>query len=143
MSTRACQQPAKVRESALKSMVKTFFDGSAANAATALLGLTKSLSAEEAAALRRAIDEAQAIGPGGAGMTTLEFFAEMGWKSALIAAAALGFAAVLRSRAASDRALVLRIGVAMLLLLPLIALGAAGAGDRRFRRAGSGAGDRR
>ena len=56
-------------------------------------------------------------------MTTLEFFAEMGWKSALIAAAALGFAAVLRSRAASDRALVLRIGVAMLLLLPLIVLG--------------------
>lgn len=56
-------------------------------------------------------------------MTTLEFFAEMGWKSALIAAAALGFAAILRSRAASDRALVLRFGVAMLLLLPIIALG--------------------
>lgn len=56
-------------------------------------------------------------------MTTLEFFAEMGWKSALIAAAALGFAAILRSRAASDRALVLRFGVAMLLLLPLIVLG--------------------
>lgn len=52
-------QPAKVRESALKQMVKTFFDGSAANAATALLGLTKSLSPEEAAALRRAIDEAK------------------------------------------------------------------------------------
>jgi predicted transcriptional regulator len=52
-------QASKVRESALKSMVKTFFDGSAANAATALLGLTKSLSAEEVAALRRAIDEAK------------------------------------------------------------------------------------
>jgi predicted transcriptional regulator len=52
-------QPAKVRESALKSMVKTFFDGSAASAATALLGLTKSLSPDEAAALRRAIDEAK------------------------------------------------------------------------------------
>ena len=37
-------QAAKVRESALKQMVKTFFDGSAASAATALLGLTKSLS---------------------------------------------------------------------------------------------------
>ena len=58
-------------------------------------------------------------------MTTLEFFAEMGWKSALIAAAALGFAAVLRSRAAADRALVLRIGVALLLFLALIALGSA------------------
>jgi predicted transcriptional regulator len=53
-------QASKVRESALMSMVKTFFDGSAANAATALLGLTKSLSAEEAAALRRAIDDAKA-----------------------------------------------------------------------------------
>ena len=50
-------QPAKVRESAMKQMVRTFFDGSAANAATALLGLTKSLSAEEAAALRRLIDD--------------------------------------------------------------------------------------
>lgn len=52
-------QPAKVRESALKSLVKTFFDGSAANAATALLGLTKSLSPDEAAALKRAIDQAK------------------------------------------------------------------------------------
>jgi predicted transcriptional regulator len=53
------QQPAKVRESALKQMVKTFFDGSAASAATALLGLTKSLSPDEAAALKRAIDQAK------------------------------------------------------------------------------------
>lgn len=52
-------QPAKVRESALKQMVRTFFDGSAASAATALLGLTKSLSPDEAAALKRAIDEAK------------------------------------------------------------------------------------
>src|SRR6185503_16265293 len=51
------RQPAKVRESALKSMVRTFFDGSAANAATALLGLTKSLSADEAEALLKAIRE--------------------------------------------------------------------------------------
>jgi len=53
------RQPAKVRESALKSMVKTFFDGSAANAATALLGLTKSLSSDEAEALLKAIREAE------------------------------------------------------------------------------------
>ena len=52
----------------------------------------------------------------------LSFFVQMGWKSALIAGAALGLAYVLRSRAASDRALVLRIGVTMLLLLPLAAL---------------------
>lgn len=52
-------RPGKVRESALKSMVRTFFDGSAASAATALLGLTKSLTPDEAAALKRAIDEAK------------------------------------------------------------------------------------
>ena len=52
-------QPAKVRESALKSMVRTFFDGSAANAATALLGLTRNLSADEAEALLKAIREAE------------------------------------------------------------------------------------
>ena len=52
-------QSAKVRESALKQMVRTFFDGSAASAATALLGLTKSLSPEEAAALKQAIDQAK------------------------------------------------------------------------------------
>ncbi|HWT13936.1 MAG TPA: M56 family metallopeptidase, partial [Allosphingosinicella sp.] len=50
------------------------------------------------------------------------FFAEMAWKSALISGAALMLAALLRSRSAADRALVLRLGVAMLLLLPLIAL---------------------
>jgi bla regulator protein blaR1 len=52
----------------------------------------------------------------------VSFFVQMGWKSALIAGAALALAYVLRSRAASDRALVLRIGAAMLLLLPLIAV---------------------
>ena len=52
-------QPAKVRETAMKQMVRTFFDGSAANAATALLGLTKSLSTDELDALQRAIDEAR------------------------------------------------------------------------------------
>ncbi|HST35524.1 MAG TPA: M56 family metallopeptidase [Allosphingosinicella sp.] len=52
----------------------------------------------------------------------VSFFGEMAWKSALIAGAALALAYVLRSRAASDRALVLRLGVAMLLLLPFIAL---------------------
>ena len=53
------KQPAKIRESALKSMVRTFFDGSAASAATALLGLTKNLSADEAEALLKAIREAE------------------------------------------------------------------------------------
>jgi bla regulator protein blaR1 len=52
----------------------------------------------------------------------VSFFVQMAWKSALIAGAALALAYVLRSRAASDRALVLRIGAAMLLALPLIAL---------------------
>jgi predicted transcriptional regulator len=52
-------QPAKVRESALQQMVKTFFDGSAASAATALLGLSKKMEPEELEALQRAIDEAK------------------------------------------------------------------------------------
>jgi len=52
----------------------------------------------------------------------VSFFGEMAWKSALISGAALLLAYVLRSRAAADRALVLRLGVAMLLLLPFIAL---------------------
>jgi hypothetical protein len=40
-------------------MVRTFFDGSAASAATALLGLTRNLSADEAEALLKAIREAE------------------------------------------------------------------------------------
>jgi predicted transcriptional regulator len=52
-------RPATVRDSALKQVVRTFFGGSAASAATALLGLTKSLSAEELEALQKAIDEAK------------------------------------------------------------------------------------
>jgi len=52
----------------------------------------------------------------------VSFFGEMAWKSALISGFALALAYVLRSRAAADRALVLRLGVVMLLLLPVIAL---------------------
>jgi predicted transcriptional regulator len=52
-------QASKVRESALRQVVKTFFNGSAASAATALLGLSKSLDAQELEALQRAIDEAR------------------------------------------------------------------------------------
>lgn len=52
-------KPAKVRESALRQMVRTFFDGSAAGAATALLGITKDMSAKELSALQDAIDEAK------------------------------------------------------------------------------------
>jgi predicted transcriptional regulator len=55
-------QASKVRESALRQMVKTFFNGSAASAATALLGLSKTLDPAELAALQRAIDEARERG---------------------------------------------------------------------------------
>ncbi|MCG2840521.1 BlaI/MecI/CopY family transcriptional regulator [Sandaracinobacter sp. RS1-74] len=48
-----------VRESALKQMVKTFFDGSAASAATALLGLTRGLAPDEVESLQQAIDRAR------------------------------------------------------------------------------------
>jgi beta-lactamase regulating signal transducer with metallopeptidase domain len=50
-----------------------------------------------------------------------EFLIEMAWKSALIAGAALALAALLRSRSAADRGAVLKIAVALLLALPLIA----------------------
>lgn len=56
---RSVPQRAKVRESALKQFVKTFFDGSAASAATALLGLTKTLNQAELEQLQRAVDEAK------------------------------------------------------------------------------------
>ena len=47
-----------VAAGALQRMIDTFFAGSAASAATALLGLGQRLTADEAAALERAIDEA-------------------------------------------------------------------------------------
>lgn len=52
-------QPAKVRESALTQLVRTFFDGSTASAATALLGMSRNLDDKELDALQRAIDEAK------------------------------------------------------------------------------------
>ena len=52
-------QAAKVRNSALQQLVKTFFDGSAVSAATALLGLTKDMDPEEIEALQRAMDQAK------------------------------------------------------------------------------------
>jgi predicted transcriptional regulator len=56
---RSVPQPAKVREGALQQFVKTFFDGSAASAATALLGLSRKLKPEEIDALQQAIDAAK------------------------------------------------------------------------------------
>jgi beta-lactamase regulating signal transducer with metallopeptidase domain len=53
---------------------------------------------------------------------SLAFMIEMAWKSALIAGVALGLVTILRSRAAADRAAVLRVSVALLLLLPLFSL---------------------
>jgi Zn-dependent protease with chaperone function len=53
---------------------------------------------------------------------SVDFFIEMSWKSALIAGAALILAGALKSRSAADRAAVLRVGVAGLLLLPAISL---------------------
>jgi predicted transcriptional regulator len=52
-------KPGQVRESAMQQFVRTFFHGSAASAATALLGMSKELSSQEIDALQRAIDEAK------------------------------------------------------------------------------------
>lgn len=51
-----------VAAGALQRMIDTFFAGSAAGAATALLGLGQRLSTEEAEALERAIDQARERG---------------------------------------------------------------------------------
>jgi predicted transcriptional regulator len=52
-------QPAKVRRSALNKFIETFFEGSPASAATALLGMSKKLTPDEVDALQRAIDAAK------------------------------------------------------------------------------------
>ncbi len=52
------QRTEAVAVGALKRMIDTFFAGSAASAATALLGLGQRLSPEEAAALEAIIDKA-------------------------------------------------------------------------------------
>ncbi|WP_269713870.1 BlaI/MecI/CopY family transcriptional regulator [Caulobacter sp. NIBR2454] len=52
------QSTEAVAQGALRRMVDTFFAGSAANAATALLGMGQRLTPDEAAALEKAIDEA-------------------------------------------------------------------------------------
>ena len=56
---RSVPQAEQVKESVLRQMVRNFFDGSAASAATALLGLSRNLDAEELDAIQRAIDEAR------------------------------------------------------------------------------------
>ena len=52
------QQTEAVADSALRRMIDTFFAGSAASAATALLGMGQRLTPEEAAALEQIIDKA-------------------------------------------------------------------------------------
>jgi predicted transcriptional regulator len=52
-------RPAEVRASALQQLVRTFFDGSAVSAATALLGISRDIDPEELDALQRAIDQAK------------------------------------------------------------------------------------
>ncbi len=49
----------EVRESALRQLVKTFFDGSAVGAATALVGMARNLPADELDELQQAIDRAR------------------------------------------------------------------------------------
>ena len=55
---RPVQDTEAVAAGALRRLIDTFFAGSAANAATALLGMGQRLTPEEAAALEAAIDKA-------------------------------------------------------------------------------------
>ena len=59
---RPAPRPETLAVSALRRTVDTFFAGSAAGAATALLGLTQKLKPEELEALERAIEEARERG---------------------------------------------------------------------------------
>ncbi|MDQ7813970.1 BlaI/MecI/CopY family transcriptional regulator [Brevundimonas sp.] len=59
---RPAPRPETIAAGALRRTVDTFFAGSAASAATALLGLTQKLKPEELAALERAIDQARERG---------------------------------------------------------------------------------
>lgn len=59
---RPAPRPETIAASALRRTVDTFFAGSAAMAATALLGLTHRLKPEEIEALERAIEEARERG---------------------------------------------------------------------------------
>jgi len=56
---RPVEQADSVAETALQRLVHTFFQGSAARAATALLGMEKALTRAEVDELQRAIDEAR------------------------------------------------------------------------------------
>lgn len=53
---------ASVAETAMQRLVRTFFDGSAANAATALLGMAPELKDDELDALQKIIDDARERG---------------------------------------------------------------------------------
>jgi len=59
---RPLPRPEALAVGALRRTVDTFFAGSAAQAATALLGLSQRLKPEELAALERAIDKARERG---------------------------------------------------------------------------------
>ena len=61
---RPVQETETVAVSALRRVIDTFFAGSAASAATALLGMGQRLTPEEAAALEAIIDESVASGIG-------------------------------------------------------------------------------
>ena len=56
---RSVPQAEKVQESALRQMVKSFFDGSAASAATALLGLSRNLKPDELDAMIETLQAAR------------------------------------------------------------------------------------
>ncbi len=56
---RPMQRPQTLATGALRRTVDTFFSGSAVSAATALLGLTRKLTPEEAEALERALQQAR------------------------------------------------------------------------------------
>ncbi len=100
-------------DGALRRLVNTFFNGSPASAATALLGLASQLDPDEQAALwcpghrRRR----------GAGHV-IALLVSLALKSGLVAAAGLLLAELFAKRPAAERADLLRATVGLMLALP-------------------------
>ena len=116
-----------VRKTALSDVVRVFFNGSAAGAASALLGMSDRLDSRRARRAR-GDDRAGARSQGG---TLMEWILSLALKSLIVAGVALLLLRLARNRSAIDRSWIAHLGLAAILLLPLAAVALPRAGSRR------------
>ena len=117
----------KAGHSALGHIVRTFFNGSAASAASALLGMDERLKPAE-------LDELEAMiaaCPGAPGEAVMHVLVELALKSLLVAALSLLLLRFTRHRSAAERSLIAHLGLLALVLLPAGQSGAAATVARR------------